>query len=336
VTVHAAVPLPDPGILGGHIKSFNLELRYKQRVESTRNGYCGAATRLAGWLLNPTIPADLVIQPKELKGVPFSGDAVKPVNDWRKVKTGHIKLYVIYLAEVMRYGDGYVNNQFRALQQFWKWLAAEESVANPMVGLSPPRIGEKLVPLIAIESMRALIKDTEPGKNFESRRDLALLRVFASTGGRLTELARLDIKDVDLDNRQAKVLGKGNRERMVKYDVKAARALDRYIRLRARHPAVVHDGCTALWIGVRRRRGMTSNGVRRIITRRAKRLGLKIWPHMFRHTFVHNWLDGGGAEGDLQELAGWGSPAMLARYGRSARAARAARAFDRVDVMRGA
>jgi hypothetical protein len=50
-----------------------------------------------------------------------------------------------------------------------------------------------------------------------------------------------------------------------------------------------------------------------------------------RHTFSHNWLDNGGAEGDLMELNGWSSPQMLARYGRSARSARARRHYD--DVM---
>ena len=62
---------------------------------------------------------------------------------------------------------------------------------------------------------------------------------------------------------------------------------------------------------------------------------MKIHPHIFRHTFAHNWLDSGGAEGDLLELAGWDSPQMLRVYGRSARSARARRAYDRIDVMRG-
>lgn len=71
------------------------------------------------------------------------------------------------------------------------------------------------------------------------------------------------------------------------------------------------------------------------IARRGARLGIRIHPHMFRHGFAHNWLDAGGAEGDLMELAGWTSPQMLRRYGASARAARASRAYDRIDVMRG-
>jgi integrase/recombinase XerD len=55
-------------------------------------------------------------------------------------------------------------------------------------------------------------------------------------------------------------------------------------------------------------------------------------PHQFRHTFAHLWLDQGGAEGDLMELAGWTSRQMLSRYGASARSARARRSYDRIEL----
>ena len=98
------------------------------------------------------------------------------------------------------------------------------------------------------------------------------------------------------------------------------------MRERARHPVA---RISALWLGVYSG-PMTSSGVYQMVERRAAQAGLKLHPHMFRHTFSHNWLDRGGAEGDLMELNGWSSPQMLARYGRSARSARARRAYDRV------
>jgi hypothetical protein len=63
----------------------------------------------------------------------------------------------------------------------------------------------------------------------------------------------------------------------------------------------------------------------------ATRITLNTGSAKTSHTFSHNWLDNGGAEGDLMELNGWSSPQMLARYGRSARSARARRHYD--DVM---
>ena len=80
---------------------------------------------------------------------------------------------------------------------------------------------------------------------------------------------------------------------------------------------------------------MTPNGVYQMFTRRGERLGIRLHPHLLRHTFAHRWLDAGGAEGDLMALAGWDSGQMLRHYGRSARSARARRAYDRVDVMGG-
>lgn len=327
------IPLPDPGPFGPFIESYKIHLRSDRKEKSTLVGYSAAATRLAGWLLDPVVPEDL--DPSVLAKLPVTGGRPKPVDDWSDVQPAHVKLYMIYLAEVIAYSPGYVNNQFRGLQQFWKWYAAEEGVPNPMDGMKPPKPGEKLVPVIATEQLAALISDAETGRDFGSRRDAALLRMFASTGARLAEISLLDVGDVDIANRQATVMGKGRKERTVKFDVRAARALDRYLRVRAKHPAVTEYGLTELWIGVRRRQGMTPSGVRQVITRRARRLGMKIHPHMFRHTMSSNWLDKGGAEGDLMELNGWTSPQMLRRYGRVVRAARAQRAYDRIDVMDG-
>ena len=64
--------------------------------------------------------------------------------------------------------------------------------------------------------------------------------------------------------------------------------------------------------------------------RRGRQGGVAAYPHRFRHHFSHTWLDRGGPEGDLMELAGWSSPRMLRRYGASARSARARRTYDRI------
>ena len=307
------IPLPDPGPFGAFIVSFEIHLRSEKKADKTRRTYLDATTRLAGWLVNRE----------------------PVVDDWSAVTTDDLKRYMIHLLEDTGYSAGYANNQFRAIQQFWKWYAREEQVPNPLVGMSPPDPDAKVVPVIENDQLATLIKDAESRRDFESRRDSALLRLFASSGARLAEIANLEVDRVEVLARRALVVGKGNRERWIKFDAKAAQALDRYLRIRAKHKAVTKFGVTALWIGVRREQGMTPSGVYQVIERRARRLGFKIHPHMFRHNFSHRWLDAGGAEGDLMELNGWTSPQMLRRYGASARAARAQRAYDRVDVMDG-
>jgi site-specific recombinase XerD len=132
---------------------------------------------------------------------------------------------------------------------------------------------------------------------------------------------------VDLERREITVTGKGGRTRVVKISYYAARAIDRYLRVRARH-AQAHRG--GLWLGVKNRGPMTASGIYQVIARRGRQAGVAVYPLRFRHHFSHTWLDRGGAEGDLMELNGWSSPQMLRRYGASARSARARRTYDHI------
>ena len=121
--------------------------------------------------------------------------------------------------------------------------------------------------------------------------------------------------------------GKGGRPRIVKISHEAARAVDRYLRARARHPQAWQPW---LWLGAGNRGPLTASGIYQAVARRGRQCGVPVWPHRFRHHFSHTWLERGGPEGDLMELNGWSSPQMLARYGASARSARARRTYDRI------
>jgi site-specific recombinase XerD len=95
----------------------------------------------------------------------------------------------------------------------------------------------------------------------------------------LSELSGLGTEDVSAHDREAVVTGKGNKQRTVKYTYETARALDRYMRERAKHPMA---RASALWLGVRRG-PMTSSGVYQVVERRASQAGIRLHPHMFRH-----------------------------------------------------
>jgi integrase len=158
--------------------------------------------------------------------------------------------------------------------------------------------------------------------------------VFRATGVRLSELAGIRCdpgdprrSDLDLWQREITVRGKGRRTRTVKIGYDAARALDRYLRVRARHAQAYRP---QLWLGTNNRGPVTASGIYQVIARRGRQCGIEVFPHRFRHHFSHTWLYRGGAEGDLMELNGWTSPQMLRRYGASARSARARRSYDRV------
>lgn len=264
----------------------------------------------------------------------FAASLPDAVREWSDVTHLHVRAFLAGMAE-HGYSRNYVNNVARSLQAFFGWHAAEESVPNPFDRVKVPgprRLGDDPPPVLALEQLAELLRSCEAGRSYRDRRDAAILRLFACTGCRLAEIANLRLADVDLPAREITVTGKAAKTRTVRIDHKAALAVDRYLRARAKHPAAE---LAALWIGERRRVGMTPDGVYHMVQRRGAALGLRIHPHLFRHTFAHRWLDAGGTEGDLMQLAGWDSPQMLRLYGASARGARARRAYDRIDVMSG-
>jgi integrase len=232
-----------------------------------------------------------------------------------------------------RYSAAYASNQFRALQQFFKWLADEEEIPDPMAGMRAPHVPDKPVSVFADGELPRLERACA-GRGFQERRDAAMIAVFEAIGIRLSELAGIRYgpddpqhSDVDLWHREITVCGKGRKTRTVKISHDAARSLDRYLRVRARHAQAYRP---QLWLGINNRGPMTASGIYQAIVRRGRQCGIDVSPHRFRHHFSHAWLDRGGAEGDLMELNGWTSPQMLRRYGASARSARARRSYDRV------
>jgi site-specific recombinase XerD len=142
---------------------------------------------------------------------------------------------------LVRYSSAYASNQYRALQQFFKWLAAEDELPDPMEGLQPPRVTDKLVPVFTAEEL-ARLEQACAGRSFAQGRDTAIIAVFKATGIRLSELAGLRYdpgdprrSDIDLWQREITVRGKGGKDRIVKIGHQAARSLDRYLRARSRH-----------------------------------------------------------------------------------------------------
>lgn len=209
---------------------------------------------------------------------------------------------------------------YRSLQQFFKYMAEETGEPSPMTGLRPPHVTVTPPPVLTTDDLHALFA-TCKGATLQDRRDLAILSLFADTGMRRGEMAGIKLDDLDLREQVAVITGKTG-TRAVPYGAETAARLDRYLRVRRLSK---HAALPQLWIG--QQGPVTVWGIENIIAKRAKTAGVAAHPHLFRHTFAHMWLDGGGNEGDLQRLAGWKSPLMLQRYGASAASARARRAY---------
>lgn len=222
-------------------------------------------------------------------------------------------------------------NKHKALQQFFNWLTLDEEEIDqsPMLRVRQPKTPVKLIPIIRDEDTKKLL-DNCKGKDFVQVRDEAIIRTLANTGARLSEVANLQLSDVDLSLDTVHYHGKGAKDRRVRLGPKTARAISRYLRARSSHRAV---GLPDLWIAVRGTRPLAANGIKLMLKRRGQRAGVNgVHAHRWRHTYAHEWKLAGGDTGDLMLLLGWTSDDMPRHYGASAAAERAQHVQARMGI----
>ena len=207
------------------------------------------------------------------------------------------------------------------------WLLAEEELdASPMERMEPPKIGERVKPLLVLDQLSALVAVCK-GKDFTSRRDEALVRVFADSGGRRSEVAGLTVADVDLGRKRLLVPGRGDRRRHIAIGAQTALSLNRY-RRRGHHR---HATLPALWLAGRGT-AMTPSGVYQVVRRRGREAGIDVHPHLFRHALADAWLFAGGGEQTLADHMGWSTTQMVRRYGAAGRSRRAQNEHERLGL----
>ena len=174
-----------------------------------------------------------------------------------------------------------------SVSRLFSWMVdTDEMPESPMAKMKPPRVPEKMVPVIKPEDLRKLLRILS-GTDFESRRDKAIVSLFIDTGLRIAEMAGINVDDIDMEERQVVVMGKGRRSRSVRFVKESRSDITRYLLRRAQHPHAEND---ALWVGKRGR--MQPNGIYQMIVRRCEEAGLeRIHPHMFRHSFATHLLE---------------------------------------------
>lgn len=222
--------------------------------------------------------------------------------------------------------------RWAAMRQFWGWAALEGEVAvNPMENVKQPALVKKTVDVLTPAELRALLA-TCSGNSLIERRDQAIMTLFGDTGMRASACAGAMLDKLDLRRREIVVTEKGRKVVVKAFGVATARALDRYLRTRGRSRWPATSG--PLFISVRDGRAMNRNSVLQMLKRRGREAGVPgLHPHMFRHTFVDQWLRAGGTETGLMHLVDWTSRDMLEVYAEATRAERAREEHRRLSPM---
>ena len=215
-----------------------------------------------------------------------------------------------YLFAIMKRGQArsYVRLQFSALRTLYQFLGSRTGLRrNPVREVQLPKIEKKLPLVLTRHQIEELLAaPTRVAKNraapvWMPLRDVAIMELFYSSGLRLSELAALDVADVDLFTESIRVLGKGRKERVCPVGLPALEAISRY-----RAAGNVHSG--PLFINKARRR-ISTRSVWLILKRylRHTSIPISISPHKLRHSFATHLLDRGADLRSVQALLGHAS-----------------------------
>jgi integrase/recombinase XerC len=297
----------------GYLRDWDRSLRSGNYPETTRYNYLLATAQLARYL-------------GEYSPDP---DADAAATDSCAVTKAHVEAFQAWMIETRSASTAL--NKYKCLQQFFRWLRDDEQAMdrNPMDRVRPPKTPTKLVPVLR-EADTSKVLEACRGRGFVGLRDEALVRLYANTGARLSEVGNLLVGDVDMATESVHFHGKGAKDRRVRFGPKTARAVSRYLRARDNHRGAELPN---LWLADRGAAPLTPNGIKIRLKRLGEAAGVPdLHAHRWRHSFAHEWKLAGADTGDLMLLLGWASEDMPRRYGASAAAERAMETQQRIGI----
>ena len=204
-----------------------------------------------------------------------------------------------------------ISRRLSSIRSFFKFLHREGYIqSNPAKLVSNPKLPKLLPKFLSVEETFSLVEKPE-GIGFMPARDRAILELLYSSGLRVSELAGLNMEDLNAKEGLLKAKGKGKKERIVPIGTKAIDAIKSYLiermLMKTREEAVFLNR-----LGTR----LTDRGVRRIVVKyaRASAINGQIGPHTLRHSFASHMLQGGADLRVIQELLGHASLSTTQKY----------------------
>jgi integrase/recombinase XerD len=205
-----------------------------------------------------------------------------------------------------------------AVRSFHRFCASEGLLeTDPSDHVGAPRVPQGIPKALDERDIDGILHSVA-GDGPRAQRDRAILEVLYATGVRISELVGLDLADVDLDDGIARVLGKGDKERVVPIGRAARAELGRYCadgRLALRSPRARRRDADAVFLNARGGR-LTRQGCWQIVRRAGERVGLgeRLSPHVLRHSCATHMLDHGADIRVVQELLGHSSVSTTQVY----------------------
>ncbi len=207
-----------------------------------------------------------------------------------------------------------IARKISALRSMWKFLVRRRYIDdNPAELLSTPKVSQPLRNYLTVDEVFHLLEGHQ-ADGVLGLRDMAMWEIAYGSGVRVSELVGLNLTSLDLAEGWIRVIGKGDKERMVPLGRKAVKALGPYLSRRSELVSQSSDD-PALFLNFRGGR-LTSRSVQRLLDQHLLRAGLdtSITPHGLRHSFATHLLDAGADLRGIQEMMGHSSLSTTQRY----------------------
>jgi len=224
--------------------------------------------------------------------------------DINQVTTDDLRMYLDEYQKHSGASKVTIDNIRRILSSFFSWLEDEDYIVKSPVRRIHKVKSCKTVKETYSDEALEIMRDSA-----ESIRDLAIIDMLVSTGIRVGELVKLNRDDIDFENRECVVLGKGNKQRKVYFDARTKIHLQRYLQSRT-------DDNEALFVSLQRPYNrLLISGVEIRLRELGKKLDIhKVHPHKFRRTLATMAIDKGMPIEQVQQLLGHQSVDTTLQY----------------------
>ena len=240
------------------------------------------------------------------------------VTEFSKLELNHLRSWLANF-QIKGGARASITRRVVSIRAFTYWGAKNgwlvRDIGRDLVAPKPER---NLPEILDIDTASELISYLEQRAGEEgtpiAKRDLAIVEVLYGTGIRVSELVGLNLADIDRDRNTLRVIGKGNRERIVPLGLPALRALEDWLNS-GRQELVTKESDSSVFVGTRGKR-IDQRVVRDVVYEATNALGrnLRLGPHALRHSAATHLLEGGADLRTVQEILGHSSLATTQIY----------------------